>query len=284
MFPELSTVRRLLISADIEGCAGVASQHALAPDRWEWAAARQWMTGEVVAAAEAALNAGYDEVLVSDGHGNAHNILPDALPARVRLIRSWPRPLLQMQGVEAEGVEQCFFVGYHNGSMGEGGVLAHSYHGGAFRDLRLNGVSCSEGYLNAALAGEFGVPVSLVCGDAETAADAQRYSPMAKTCVVKSAIGWRAVAGLTPAESREAIGAAAREALGAPAPAPFRLEGPYEFELEMTSRVAAEMLSWLPGVEPAGPYVARAVLPSLADVMRLTAAAMLYSPTGAIPL
>jgi D-amino peptidase len=178
-------MRKLYISADIEGCAGVASQHALAADRFEWQEARRWMTNEVVAAAEAALAHGFDEVLVVDGHGNGHNLLPDAMPDGVRLLRSWPRPLLQMEGIDTPDIEAAFFIGYHNGAMGTGGVLAHTYSGAAFRDLRLNGVSASEGYCNAALAGEFGVPVVLVTGDAQTAADAQAYAPAAEACIVK---------------------------------------------------------------------------------------------------
>jgi D-amino peptidase len=277
-------MRRLLISADIEGCAGVASQLALGPDRWEWTAARQWMTNEVVAAANAALESGFDEVLVSDGHGNAHNIHPDAMPAGVKLIRSWPRPLLQMQGIEVEGVERCIFVGYHNGAQGSGGTLAHTYHGGAIRDIRLNGVSCSEGYLNAALAGEFGVPVSLVCGDEETAIDAKRYAPDGHACIVKTAVGWRSAYGMTPAEACVAIHAATLAALAAPAGQPFRVAGPLEVEFEMTSRAASEMLSYLPAVDLAGPFTARARFQTMADVMRFTSFVILYSPTGVIAL
>ncbi len=49
------------------------------------------MTEEVTAAAEAAFAAGYDEVVVADGHHHAHNIDPDSLPSNVWLVRSWRR-------------------------------------------------------------------------------------------------------------------------------------------------------------------------------------------------
>jgi D-amino peptidase len=96
-----SLMSKLFISADMEGCAAISSQHALGSDKWEWTAARRWMTEEVVTASEAALAAGYEEVLVADGHGNAHNIDPERLPNDVWLIRSWPRPLLQMQAASS---------------------------------------------------------------------------------------------------------------------------------------------------------------------------------------
>src|SRR5258706_422405 len=103
---------KLFVSADMEGCAGVAAPQALMPDRWswEWAAVRRWMTAKVAVAAEAAFAAGYDEVIVGDGHGNSHNLDPDGLPDNVRLIRSWPRPSLQMQGVAEEQVAACVLI------------------------------------------------------------------------------------------------------------------------------------------------------------------------------
>jgi len=277
-------MKKLFISADIEGCAGVASQHALAADRFEWQAARQWMTNEIVAAAEAALSHGYDEVLVVDGHGNAHNLLPDAMPDKVRLLRSWPRPFLQMEGINDPAIDAAFFIGYHNGAMGTGGILAHTYSGAAFRDLRLNGASASEGYLNAALAGEFGVPVLLVSGDSETVADAARYAPGAQGCIVKQAFGFRAASALTPREACAAIRASAASALAAPRPEPFRLVGPFRLDIDFTSRVSAEMAAYLPFVEQTGPITATAEFPTITALMRFISFLILFNPNGVVGL
>lgn len=277
-------MRKLYISADIEGCAGVASQHALAADRFEWQAARQWMTDEVVAAAEAALAAGYDEVIVVDGHGNGHNILPDAMPDKVRLLRSWPRPLLQMEGIQDPEINAAFFIGYHNGAMGDGGILAHTYSSAAFRDLRLNGVSASEGYLNAALAGEYGVPVLLVSGDAETARDAARYAPHAQACIVKQSVGFRAASALTPREACRAIGAAATRALNGPCPAPFVVPGPYRLAIDFSTRVSAEMAAYLPQVHQTGPATVEAQFDTMDALMRFISFLILFNPNGVVNL
>jgi D-amino peptidase len=163
-------------------------------------------------------------------------------------------------------------------------VLAHSYAGMVFRDIRLNGVSVSEGYLNAALAGEFGRPVLLVSGDSETAADAQRYAPEAVACIVKEAFGFRAAAAVTPAESAQMIAAAARDALARPRPRPFLPAGPYVLEVDVVMRVTAEMLGWLPGLELTAPYTVRGQFGSIADVMRFLSFATFYSPSGIIKL
>jgi D-amino peptidase len=275
-------MKKLFISADMEGCAAVSSQHALTPDRWEWTAARGWMTQEVIAAAEAAFNAGYEQIIVTDGHGNAQNIDPDALPDNVWLIRSWPRPLLQMQGVEDPEVSACAFIGYHASPTTQGSVMAHSFHGGAFRSVRLNGEDCSEGYLNAALAGELGRPVILVAGDAHTVADAHRYAPDAVGFIAKRSLGWRSQMSLPPAQVRRQLKEAMSEALARPLPKPFVVQGPFRLELEMTTQAAAEMLAYLPGVEQFSACDVAASFERVEAVMRFVAFATLYSPTGAI--
>ena len=275
-------MRKLFISADMEGCAAVSAQQALLPERWawEWAAARRWMTAEVVATADAAFAAGFDEVIVADSHGNAHNIDPDALPQNVLLVRSWPRPLLHMQGVESAGVECCAFVGAHAGPSSRDSILSHTFSGQAFRGVKLNGEPCSEGYLNAALAGEFGRPVVFVSGDVQTVEDARRYAPEAATFVTKHSIGWRSQMSLPPAQVCGLLKAAAAGAFARRPPQPFIVRGPLRLELEMTSQGAAEMLAYLPAVERLNGYTVAASFESVEAVVRFVAFAALYTPTG----
>lgn len=276
-------MRKLFISADMEGCAAVSSQNALLPERWEWGAARRWMTAEVVAVAEAAFSAGFDQIVVADGHGNAHNIDPDSLPENVCLVRSWPRPLLHMQGVEDPDVQACVFVGYHAGPDSQNSIMAHSYHGSAYRKILLNGEPCSEGYLNAALAGEFGKPVVLVSGDQHTVRDAQRYAPAAVGFVAKHSIGIRSQMSLPPAQVRRLLNEAASSAFSR-SPKPFIVKGPLRLEIEMSTQVAAEMLAYLPGVERVGGYSIAMTFDRIEAAMRFIAFGMLYSPTGVMPL
>lgn len=275
-------MRKLLIAADMEGCAAVSSPNALGPERWpwEWAVARKWMTGEVLGACDAAFATGFEGVVVADGHGNAHNIDPDLLPDNVQLVRSWPRPLLHMQGIEDKEVEVCGFVGYHAGSDAPGSILAHTYSGAAFRAIHLNGEACSEGYLNAALAGEFVKPVVFVSGDRATIEDAKRYAPNAIHVVSKESIGILSAMSLPPHQVRAQIAEGMREALTRPRPAPFVLSGPFRLDLEMTTQAAAEMLAFLPHVLRSGAYAVSVRFESIAAVVRFVAFAMLYTPTG----
>ena len=275
-------MRKLFISADMEGCAAISAPHGIAPERWtwEWNDSRRWMTDEVAAACDAALEAGYDEVIVADSHHAAHNIEPDRLPENVRLIRSWPRPFIHMQGAEDPDVVACAFVGYHAGSTIGDSIMSHSYHGGSFRALWLNGEACSEGYLNAVYAGELGKPIIFVSGDQHTIVDAERYAPNAVGYVAKVSIGWRSQSSLQPAQVQVQLGAAAREAFARPLTEPYRVDGPYVLEMEMVAQVTAEMLAYLPGVERLSAYKVKVRFASAAAVMKFIAFAMLYSPMG----
>ncbi len=88
---------KVYISADMEGVAGVVTQDQLGPAGFEYSQFREFMTAEVNAAIEAARDAGATEIVVSDSHGNGLNLLLDALPQDIELVRSWPRPLGMMK-------------------------------------------------------------------------------------------------------------------------------------------------------------------------------------------
>jgi D-amino peptidase len=189
-----------------------------------------------------------------------------------------------MEGIQDEEVTACAFIGYHAGSTSQEGLLAHSFSGAAFRAVHLNGEPCSEGYLNAALAGEFGRPVVLVSGDEQTVEDSHRYAPRAIGCVTKHAIGWRSQMSLPPAQVRRMLGEAAARALGGSPAEPFLLKGPFHLKLDMVSPVSAEMLAYLPGVERTGGCVVAATFNEINAVMRFISFAMLYSPSGTVAL
>jgi D-amino peptidase len=261
--------RRLFISVDMEGIAGIASISQLMPGQFEYETARKWMTAEVAAAAAAALESGYDEVLIADGHGNAQNVLPDQLPPRTTLIRSWPRPLGQMQGADWPGVEACMFIGFHSGARSGAGTLAHTFNGSLFADVRLNGRSCSEAYLLGAFAGELGIPVTMISGDNAICDEVAALIPGIVTCPVKTFIGWRSVATMTPGEGVAAVRAAASRAVQQDPPPPLTLPGPYRLEIEFTHPVTAELAGLLPGFTQTGQATAAAEFATLRSLIEM---------------
>ena len=84
------------------------------------------MTREALAAIEAAKEAGATEIVVADAHGNGENLLIDQFPTDVRVIRSWPRRLGMVAGID-DSVDAAIFIGYHAGTNNPTGVRAHTF-------------------------------------------------------------------------------------------------------------------------------------------------------------
>ena len=80
---------KVFISADIEGIGGVALWDQARTSGPEHRRASEWMTAEVNAAIEGALEGGATEVVVRDAHGRAGNILWESLHGRAKLISGW---------------------------------------------------------------------------------------------------------------------------------------------------------------------------------------------------
>ena len=241
--------RRLFISADMEGVAGVVSKAQYAPGERDFERARKWMTSEVVAACDAALAAGVEEIVVADAHFHADNILMDELPEAVQLVRSWPRELMMSQGVELGSYDGACLLGYHVGSRGTHGVLAHTFSGDVI-ELTLNGQVMSETTINAAIAGHFGVPVIMVSGDDAYTEHATQVLGQVETATVKWAYGTYSERTRSLRASCKLIAAKVAAALARlDAFRPYRLEGPLDLQIEISSRFKAEILGFVPGVE-----------------------------------
>ena len=271
---------RVFLSADIEGVAGVAHLPTTGPGRFDYDAGRRWMTGEVVAACEGAQRAGATEILVTDGHGSAHNILFDELPDCARLVRSWPRPLVQMQGIDDGRFDAVVFVGHHSSAVAMDGVLSHTFVL-AFRDVRVNGVSHSETTLNAMLAAHHGVPCVFTSGDDAYIAHCRERLPGIETVVTKKALGFTAIDSLKPAVARRLISAGVERALSRVADfKPIALPESFDVEIDFNWRSQPEMWSWLPWCERRGPRTIGWRLNSMPEVMRLVAFASFYQSDG----
>ncbi|MFM0736531.1 M55 family metallopeptidase [Paraburkholderia xenovorans] len=200
---------KVLISADIEGVAGVFHPEQTRAGNGEYEAARRWMTLEANAAIEGAFSGGATHVWVNDSHGGFRNLLPDLLDPRVQIVLGKPRTLGMMAGLEY-GAALVFMIGYHSMAQTRG-VLAHTINSFAFARVSLNGVEVGEAGLYGALAEEYGARVALLSGDDVFAEETAPRFPDARFVVTKSASGHSSGVTQTPASARDAIEHAARE-------------------------------------------------------------------------
>ena len=248
---------KLHISVDMEGIAGVVTPEQLGPQGFEYARFREFMTGETLAAIEAAFEAGATEIVVADSHGNGQNLLIEKLPKNVTVVRSWPRPLGMMQGID-ETFDGALLIGYHVSIHSSEGVRAHTYSSARFAALRVNGTAMSEASLSGAIAGHFGVPVILVAGDDAMVREAQAQLGNVEGAVVKWAYGYHSARTLTPQAAQELIREKTKRAIARLREfKPYRLSAPLTLDLQFRNYRPAEVLAYLPIVERTGSHSIR---------------------------
>lgn len=269
---------KVYISADMEGIAGVVSGEQLGPQGFEYQRFREFMTNEVLAAIEGARAAGATEILVSDSHGNGQNLLVEKFPKDVQIVRSWPRPLMMMQGIDST-FAAALFIGYHTGTTNTEGVRAHTMSSANFADVKLNGVSVPEAGLNAAIAGHFGVPVALITGDEAIVKEGRALLGDVEGAVVKWPYGFHSARTLTPEASCELIRARAKTAVErARGRKPYRVTTPVELELRFKNYRPAELLAYLPNVERADAHSIRFRGKDVIEVAKFLEFVLYYEP------
>ncbi|MBN2875864.1 MAG: M55 family metallopeptidase [Spirochaetales bacterium] len=223
-------MKRLYVSADIEGVCGIADWKETEISEAQGAYFRAEMTSEVAAACEAAVRSGVDDILVKDAHGSGRSIDPAALPRQARIIRSWTQdPLVMMSGLDASfgGV---FFIGYHSGAGTDGNPLAHTLEANNVA-LTINGTLASEFLINSYTAAYLGVPVMLLVGDRALCETAATVNPNIRTVAVSEGNG-NASISIHPGLARERIAAAATDAMAAD-PAGMLVELPAQFRVSI---------------------------------------------------
>lgn len=234
------------ISVDMEGVAGTVTSDQLGPAGFEYSRYREFMTREALAAVEAARAAGATEIVVADSHGNGENLLIELFPADVRIIRSWPRRLSMMAGVD-ENVDAAIFIGYHASTNNMKGVRAHTFSSANLTRVALNGVTMTEGAWNAAIAGQFNVPVIMMSGDDAAIAEVRSVIGNIEAAETKRTLGFHAANTLTPQASYDAIRDRVRAAMARRGDfKPYKVQGPVTVDVSFKNYMPVEVLGYLP--------------------------------------
>lgn len=272
---------KVYISADMEGITGVASADQLGPAAFEYQRAREWMTGDVLAAIQGARDAGATEFVISDSHGNGQSLLIDRLPTDVpiRIVRSFPRPLGMMEGIDST-FGAVIFVGYHTSTSSLTGVRAHTISSALLTRIALNGVAQSEAGINAAIAAHFGVPVVMITGDDQIVAETKERLGSIEGVAVKRAIGFHSVETMIPSAGAELIRQHAKIALQRRAEMkPYTMKRPVAVEVSMKNYRPVELLGYLPNVERVDAHTVRFVGRDVVEVSKFLEFLTNYDPT-----
>jgi D-amino peptidase len=269
---------KVYISADMEGVAGAVSADQLVPAGFEYDRFRGYMTDEVLAAIAGARDGGATTFVVSDSHGNGENLILDRFPADVTVIRSWPRPLGMMEGIDST-FDAVIFIGYHASTTNVAGVRAHTISSALLAEIGVNGVPMPESGINASIAGAFGVPVVMISGDNVAVAEAQRMIGPISGAVVKRAISFEATATMTPAASQALIRQTARAAVGRRRELkPFVQHTPVQLDITFKNYRPAEMMTYLPGVTRTTSHAIRFMARDMIELSRFLEFVTNYEP------
>ena len=264
---------KVYISADMEGVVGVVTSDQLGPSGFEYQRFRAIMTREVNAAREM----GATEILVSDSHGNGENLLIEDLPPDVQLIRGWPRPHMMMEGID-ETFDAAILIGYHSSTTNTRGVRAHTISSANLTAVRLNGVEMLEASINAAIAGDFGVPVVMISGDDAVVEEARRVIGDMEGAVVKWSLGFHSARTLMPEASYALIAQRVKAALGRlDSFRPYVMAGPIELEIAFKNYMPAELMAYLPNVDRVDSHTIRFVGQDMTEISKFIEFTTSYS-------
>jgi len=265
---------------DMEGVSGIYSREQV----WFWenlvrpeiaAEGRDLLIADVNNAAQAALDAGVDELIVCDTHHGGGNFVPERMlqdPRITWLFRSrgeengkqrW------MPGLD-ETVDGFMLPGHHARAGTPFAFLPHT-QSGTWIDFRINGMSVGEMGSEACFAGHWDIPVCFAQGDDAACREAQAMFPGIVTACVKHHIARDTCTGPTPAEARVLTARKVAEAVEALRRGKCE---PFKFELPMTVAICfagveeADKAAARPNAERVDEHTVQCAVERQADVLK----------------
>lgn len=221
--------RKFHIRSDMEGVSGVVSISQVTPGAADYAETRSWYMAELVALIEGLQEGGASEVTVYDEHWFGRNVDLAQVPRGVRVICGKPPYESKWAGGLDASHAGLILHGLHS-REGTGHTLCHTYEPD-FKSIRLNGKTVGEIGVEAAVAGDFGVPLVLVIADSAGVAEARKLAPGVIGVATKISRGRTGAECLSLLDTTAAIrDAAARVAGHPPRVKPLRMARPVRME------------------------------------------------------
>ena len=205
---------------DIEGVTGVTTF----PQAENSQLGRDMLMNDLCAVLEGIKKAGA-EAVIYDMHTDGRNVDTSKVDYPVVMGKPILPNLYRGVGGDFDGL---FLLGLHT-MQHTGALLAHSYLR-EYDAIYLNGLLVGEIGIEAALAGEQGIPLKFISGDDHGCKEAEALIPNIVTCPVKYSLGDDMALCLPPVQTREKLTVKAEEAVLAEVK-PFTVQGPYEIKI-----------------------------------------------------
>jgi len=244
----MSKPKKIFVTIDMEGVTGLVDWSQTGGGTPEYDHYRRLMVGDLNSAIEGALDAGAEEIVVSDSHGRMSNVNPWEINGAATLVRGSPKFYGMMAGIDND-FDAALFVGYHAMRGTRNAILCHTYTLGVMAAY-VNGVQMGEFGLNASLAGYFGVPAVFVSGDQAVAAEASNLIPKIHSAVVKKGMGRYSAECMSPEKTGPLIKKNVADALADyKIIKPLTVKDPVELRVELSTANQTDAASMLPYVE-----------------------------------
>ncbi len=258
---------RIFISVDLEGIGGVGTDQMTSAGGKDYATARKLMTDEVNAVLAAILRRGPAQVVVNDSHGDHQNVLHTELDPRATYVQGSMKPHGMVETLDST-FDGAIFLGYHARAGTPDGFLAHT-GSGLVKGLWLNELEAGEGEMNAAFAGEQGVPVILVAGDQVFVRQFRETVP-AEGVVTKTAVTPQSASMKHPDVVRQELSAAVDRALGSLSAAkPLRVTLPVRVRMRFADTTRPQIVEAIPGVRRIDGWTVEFTSATMAEAYRL---------------
>lgn len=159
--------KKYLLAVDLEGANGVVGEPfaGLKPGMAEYDKAVLKVTNEVNAAIEGLYEAGANEVLVWDNHGNLNNLDFSKVDSRAQKVFPKSNSIGRLEFLKGGGFEAMAFIGYHAKEGAINGVLAHTYDSAGIQYYKIDGKQVGEYDIDGMIARAFGVPTIFLSSD-----------------------------------------------------------------------------------------------------------------------
>lgn len=228
---------RIFILVDMEGISGVCRRSQVTKGTEDWHEGRRLMTGDTNACVRACREAGVSEVVVRDVHATTANLIWEELDEGATYIMG-DAQAGRMPGIE--NFDGVILLGYHAMAGTRSAVLEHTASSARWQNLWVHGEKAGEIAVDAAIAGDAGVPVIMVSGDDHACAEASGLLGDVTTVEVKQGLAIEGARLLPPKTARRLIAQGTKDAIRRSAGfKPYQIKKPVTLRLELVSREEA---------------------------------------------
>ena len=219
---------KFMIRSDIEGVTGVTTYEQAEGTEF----GKAMLANDLNACIKGLLAEGEHEIVIYDEHTDGRNVDLTSLPDCVSVICGKPPYRSGWGGIDSS-FDAMLMIGFHARSGVEGALLPHSYSRKNL-NIRINGTTVGEIGMEAAIAGDFDVPLWLVTGDSAGMAEAEQMILGVKTVTVKDAMGEFAARCLPPKLTAKLICEAAKQIVQSPPLVePLKFSEPIELQIDL---------------------------------------------------